>query len=109
MADDCDSTAGRHVRRDLQFDANRRPVTGPKAMVWVTESVRTLDSRSDITIREGRLGIARDALLGPNGSGKSTTVGMLLGLIRPSAGANPCVRKRLAGQIAARFSSTWAR
>ncbi len=57
------SEGGRHVRRDLQIVANRRPVTGPKAMVWVTGLVRTLDSRSYITSREGRLGIARDALI----------------------------------------------
>ncbi|WP_426503857.1 ABC transporter ATP-binding protein [Dactylosporangium sp. McL0621] len=37
----------------------------------------------DLTIRRGEV----VALLGPNGAGKSTTIDMLLGLLRPDAGA----------------------
>src|SRR5579883_3177462 len=37
----------------------------------------------DVTIRRGET----VALLGPNGAGKSTTIDMILGLVRPDAGA----------------------
>src|SRR6266498_6000535 len=43
---------------------------------------RTAVDRLDLTVRAGCV----FGFLGPNGSGKTTTIGMLLGLIRPSAG-----------------------
>ena len=42
----------------------------------------TAVDRLDIEVRRGEV----VGLLGPNGAGKSTTIGMILGLVRPSAG-----------------------
>src|SRR5579884_633332 len=39
---------------------------------------------SDLSLRVPRGGVF--GLLGPNGSGKTTTIGMLLGLVRPTGG-----------------------
>jgi ABC-2 type transport system ATP-binding protein len=48
---------------------------------WYRSRVRAVD-RIDLTIRRGEV----FGLLGPNGSGKSTTIKMILGLLRPTAG-----------------------
>lgn len=48
---------------------------------WLRPTVAAVDG-VDLTIRRGSV----FGLLGPNGSGKSTTIRMLLGLIRPTAG-----------------------
>jgi len=44
---------------------------------------RTAVDRLDLTVRAGCV----FGFLGPNGAGKTTTIGMLLGLIRPTAGS----------------------
>lgn len=49
---------------------------------WQRPQVRAVDG-IDFSIAPGRV----FGLLGPNGSGKSTTIKMLLGLLRPSAGS----------------------
>ena len=46
----------------------------------------------DLELRAGEV----HGFLGPNGSGKSTTVGMILGLLRPSAGEVELFGRRLA-------------
>lgn len=52
-----------------------------------TEAVRGLN----LSIRRNRI----TAFLGRNGAGKSTTIKMLLGMIRPSAGAGTVLGKRI--------------
>ncbi len=49
-------------------------------------------SNLDLTIRRGQV----LGFLGPNGSGKSTTVGMVLGLVRPTAGSIQIMGQSLA-------------
>ena len=48
---------------------------------WLRPTVKAVDGL-DFEIRRGEV----FGLLGPNGSGKSTTIKMMLGLLRPSAG-----------------------
>jgi len=48
-----------------------------------TFGARTAVDRVDLTVRRGEV----YGFLGPNGAGKTTTLRMLLGLVRPSAGA----------------------
>ena len=66
---------------------------------WLRPSVRAVDGLS-MRVRKGEV----FGLLGPNGSGKSTTIKMILGLLRPSAGrvrlfgldpSSPAARARL--------------
>jgi ABC-2 type transport system ATP-binding protein len=55
--------------------------------------------RGKTAVREVSLSVERDsvyAFLGPNGAGKSTTIRMLLGLLRPDAGAVSLFGKPLA-------------
>lgn len=53
--------------------------------VGLTKRYGALDAVSDLCIEVPRGGVF--GFLGPNGSGKSTTIGMLLGLVRPTRGS----------------------
>jgi len=77
------------------------------------EGIRTLEAAVDhisFTVEEGEI----FGLLGPNGSGKSTTVRMLCGILRPSAGRGEVLGydisreaeriKRSIGYVSQRFS-----
>jgi ABC-2 type transport system ATP-binding protein len=56
---------------------------------WLRPRVRAVESL-DLEVRRGQI----YGLLGPNGSGKSTTIKMLLGLLRPTAGRIAILGKR---------------
>ena len=56
---------------------------------WMRPRVRAVDA-VDLEVCRGQV----YGLLGPNGSGKSTTIKMLLGLIRPTAGRIAVLGKR---------------
>src|SRR4051812_25266095 len=72
----------RHYAADLReftvSPMNAITFTGVSKSYDTVRAVETLD----LEIGSGQA----VALLGPNGAGKSTTIGMLLGLVRPSAG-----------------------
>jgi ABC-2 type transport system ATP-binding protein len=55
------------------------------AIDGLTKRFGSVTAVQDLTLRVPRGGVF--GLLGPNGSGKTTTIGLLLGLIRPSAGS----------------------
>jgi ABC-2 type transport system ATP-binding protein len=56
---------------------------------WLRPKVRAVEAL-DLEVRRGQV----YGLLGPNGSGKSTTIKMLLGLLRPTAGRIAILGKR---------------
>jgi ABC-2 type transport system ATP-binding protein len=56
---------------------------------WLRPRVKAVES-FDLEVRRGQI----YGLLGPNGSGKSTTIKMLLGLLRPTAGRIAILGKR---------------
>ena len=59
-----------------------RPVIETESLTKVYDSIVAVDRLSMSVPRGHAFG-----LLGPNGSGKTTTMGMLLGLVRPTSGA----------------------
>ena len=54
----------------------------------------TAVDRLDLEVRRGEV----VGLLGPNGAGKSTTIGMILGLVRPTAGSASVLGKDVVSQ-----------
>lgn len=61
---------------------NGRPVIETESLTKMYGNIVAVD-RLSMSVPQGHV----FGLLGPNGSGKSTTMGMLLGLVRPTSGA----------------------
>src|SRR3569833_2480883 len=72
----------RHYAADL-----REPTVVPMNAITFTGVSKSYDTVRAVETLDLEIGAGQAvALLGPNGAGKSTSIGMLLGLVRPSAG-----------------------
>lgn len=63
-------------------ESNHRPVI---EISGLTKRYRSVLAVTDLSLQIPKGGVF--GLLGPNGSGKSTTIGVILGLVRPTSGA----------------------